>query len=62
MGKGFGGFSLGFDQDEGNYNVVCQSCGRILGVNVGNHEDALRLEEEHLEDTGCKYTGSHVIR
>ena len=56
------GISDNFDQEAGNYNVLCQSCGKILGINVESQELAFRLEEEHTENTRCKYTGSHIIR
>ena len=49
-------------QENGNYNVFCQSCGKIVAINVKNHEKALKLEANHSEDTQCKYTGTHLIK
>lgn len=49
-------------QENGKYNVICQSCGKILGINVENQEKALKIEEKHSEKTDCQYTASHLIR
>lgn len=49
-------------QENGKYNVFCQSCGKIVAINVKNHEKALKLEANHSEDTQCKYTGTHLIK
>lgn len=51
-----------FEQEIGNYNVFCQSCGKVIGLNIESQEKAFSLEEEHSNDSQCKYTGSHIIR
>ncbi len=50
------------DQESGNYNIFCQSCGRIIAVNIHSHNDALDLEKDHLDTTECIYTGTHKIQ
>lgn len=50
------------EQQTGNYNVFCQSCGQLIGLNIQSQQKAFQLEEKHAENTGCKYTGSHIIR
>lgn len=50
------------DQKSGNYNILCQSCGRIIAVNIDNHKKALDLEKDHLDNTECIYTGTHKIQ
>lgn len=50
------------EQNEGNYNVFCQSCGQIVAINIQSQKDALELEERHTKDTRCRYSGTHVIR
>jgi hypothetical protein len=50
------------EQEIGNYNVFCQSCGRIIGLNIDSQEIAFKLEEEHSNNSKCRYTGSHIIR
>jgi hypothetical protein len=54
--------SQGIDQESGNYNVFCQSCGRVIAINIDNHNDALDSEKEHLDNTDCIYTGTHKIQ
>lgn len=54
--------SKNIDQESGNYNVFCQSCGRVVGVNIENHSKALDLEKDHLDNTDCVYTGTHKIQ
>lgn len=50
-----------FEQEKGNYNVFCQSCGRIVAVNVGTHEEAISLEKDHTSESDCRYSGTHRI-
>lgn len=54
--------SENIDQEYGNYNVFCQSCGRFIAVNIEDHKQALDLEGEHLDNTDCVYTGTHKIQ
>jgi hypothetical protein len=51
----------GIDQEEGNFNVFCQSCGRVIAVNIDSNQEALELESEHTQDSDCRYTGTHAI-
>ena len=53
--------SKDINQESGNYNVFCQSCGRIIAVNIEGHKEALDLEEDHLDNTDCVYAGTHKI-
>jgi Fe2+ or Zn2+ uptake regulation protein len=50
------------DQEEGNFNVFCQSCGRIIAVNIDSNQEALELENKHTKGSDCKYTGTHIIK
>lgn len=52
----------GIEQETGNYNVFCQSCGQIVAINVESQKDALQLEKAHMEDTKCEYSGTHIIK
>lgn len=50
-----------FEQKVGNYNVFCQSCGRVVALNVEAHEEAIRLEKDHTSESDCRYSGTHRI-
>lgn len=50
------------DQETGNYNVFCQSCGRVVAINIETHQEALKLEEAHSNESKCQYTGTHKIK
>jgi hypothetical protein len=49
-------------QEEGKFNVICQSCGKLLGINVDNKEKAFNLEERHTQNSSCTYTAIHLLR
>jgi hypothetical protein len=55
-------FNGEFEQEIGNYNVFCQSCGKVIGLNIDSQKEAFNLEEEHSSNSQCRYTGSHIIR
>jgi hypothetical protein len=50
------------NQRTGNYNVFCQSCGRVIATNIETHQKALKLEENHSGETECRFTGTHKIK
>lgn len=50
------------EQSEGNFNVFCQSCGRVVATNVDSQREALDAEKEHSEDAECRFTGTHIIK
>ena len=49
-------------QVAGNYNVFCQSCGKVVASNVETNQEALSLEKHHLQQNDCLYTGTHKIK
>ena len=49
-------------QVAGNYNVFCQSCGKVVASNVETNQEALNLEKDHLQQNKCQYTGTHKIK
>ena len=54
--------SENIDQEHENYNVFCQSCGRVIAANIEGHKEALDLEKDHMDKTDCVYTGTHKIQ